>query len=248
MNHKVLWPKERLDVYEAKIEESEKAGSRWELNPGHLTCVASALPLSYDNRTTANPHNPPLWLFVKVFSVKFRGVASVGSISEQSAKVFSLKSRKLSREKTLANFVVLRIFVKVFSVKFRGIVAIGLKPYGHGHCKTFIWHAVQRLLEWSFIYIGNIGTRAVTPCQAMARPFIHLTLSMFVLCGFVLVMVAEEKVYSIIIRKISTYAWMHHILCWYQLTTLSLWAYARKCSVKMIFSQRKKKFSYYVLV
>ena len=42
-----------------------------------------------------------------------------------SAEVFSLESRKLSREKTLANFVVLRIFVKVFSVKFRGIVAIG---------------------------------------------------------------------------------------------------------------------------
>ena len=31
-----------------KIEESEKAGSRWELNPGHLACTTSALPLSYD--------------------------------------------------------------------------------------------------------------------------------------------------------------------------------------------------------
>ena len=80
---KLKWitSKERLDVYEAKIEESEKAGSRWELNPGHLACAASALPLSYDNWTTANPHNPPLWLFVKVFSVKFRGVASIGCIS-----------------------------------------------------------------------------------------------------------------------------------------------------------------------
>ena len=25
-----------IGCYEAKVEESEKAGSRWELNPGHL--------------------------------------------------------------------------------------------------------------------------------------------------------------------------------------------------------------------
>ena len=31
--------------FEAKIEESEKAGSHQELNPGHLACAASALPL-----------------------------------------------------------------------------------------------------------------------------------------------------------------------------------------------------------
>ena len=36
----------------AKIEESEKAGSYQELNPGHLACAASALPLNYNNRTT----------------------------------------------------------------------------------------------------------------------------------------------------------------------------------------------------
>ena len=34
--------KERLDVFEAKIEESEKAGSCWESNTGHLACAASA--------------------------------------------------------------------------------------------------------------------------------------------------------------------------------------------------------------
>ena len=38
--------KTKLDVFEAKIEESEKAGSRRESNPGHLACAASALPLS----------------------------------------------------------------------------------------------------------------------------------------------------------------------------------------------------------
>ena len=34
-----------LDVLWQKIEESEKAGSCQELNPGHLACVASALLL-----------------------------------------------------------------------------------------------------------------------------------------------------------------------------------------------------------
>ena len=32
-------------LYEAKIEESEKAGSHKKLNPRHLACAASALPL-----------------------------------------------------------------------------------------------------------------------------------------------------------------------------------------------------------
>ena len=50
--------KEKFRCYEAQIEESEKTGSRRESNPGHLACAASALPLSYDNRTTTSPHNP----------------------------------------------------------------------------------------------------------------------------------------------------------------------------------------------
>ena len=50
--------KEKFRCYEAKIEESEKAGSHRESKPGHLACAASALPLSYDNRTTTSTHNP----------------------------------------------------------------------------------------------------------------------------------------------------------------------------------------------
>ena len=42
------------------IEESESAGSRWELNTGPLGCPAGALSLSYDNQTTIGLHNP-LW-------------------------------------------------------------------------------------------------------------------------------------------------------------------------------------------
>ena len=38
------WNKEKFRCYEAQIEESEKAGSRRESNPGHLACAASALP------------------------------------------------------------------------------------------------------------------------------------------------------------------------------------------------------------
>ena len=44
--------------FEAKIEESEKAGSHREWNPGHLAWAASALLLSHDNQTTTSPHNP----------------------------------------------------------------------------------------------------------------------------------------------------------------------------------------------
>ena len=52
---------ERLDDFEVKIEESEKAGSHWELNPGHLACAASALPLSYDNRKTTHPQQSSIY-------------------------------------------------------------------------------------------------------------------------------------------------------------------------------------------
>ena len=46
--------------YEAKTEESEKASSCQELDPGHLWLEppCSALPLSHDSWTTTNPHNP----------------------------------------------------------------------------------------------------------------------------------------------------------------------------------------------
>ena len=57
-SHGKQFIKQKFRCYEAKIEESEKAGSRRESNPGHLACAASALPLSYDNRTTTSPHNP----------------------------------------------------------------------------------------------------------------------------------------------------------------------------------------------
>ena len=51
---------ERLDVFEVKIEESEKAGSHWEYNPGHLACAASALPLSYNNWHSPPPPSPTI--------------------------------------------------------------------------------------------------------------------------------------------------------------------------------------------
>ena len=41
--------------------ESNKGGSRWESEPGHLACAASALPLSYNKWTTTSPHNPLIY-------------------------------------------------------------------------------------------------------------------------------------------------------------------------------------------
>ena len=39
-----------------QIEESEKAGSHWELNLGNLACATSTLPLSYHSQTTTSLH------------------------------------------------------------------------------------------------------------------------------------------------------------------------------------------------
>ena len=49
------WNKERSDVFEINTEKSENPSSRWESNLEHLACAASALPLSYNNRTTTGP-------------------------------------------------------------------------------------------------------------------------------------------------------------------------------------------------
>ena len=49
------------------MEESEKPSSRRESNPGHLACAASALTLSYNNRTTTSPHNP-LYVLAQVIT------------------------------------------------------------------------------------------------------------------------------------------------------------------------------------
>ena len=67
----------------AKIEESENAGSRQESNPGHLTCVASALPLS--NIESQSDHeffftkiyfNANLKKFTKIFETKLWSYSS----------------------------------------------------------------------------------------------------------------------------------------------------------------------------
>ena len=49
-----------IRCYKAKIEESEKAGSRRELNPGHRWFEPPVLchALRHDSRTTTNPNNP----------------------------------------------------------------------------------------------------------------------------------------------------------------------------------------------
>ena len=40
-----------------KFRSFDAKWNGWELNPGHLACAASALPLSYDNRITTSHHN-----------------------------------------------------------------------------------------------------------------------------------------------------------------------------------------------
>ena len=50
--------------YEVKTEESEKAGSRRESNPGHLWLEP---PLNHDSRTTTNPHNPLSFIVFTLF-------------------------------------------------------------------------------------------------------------------------------------------------------------------------------------
>ena len=49
------WTHNILDIL--RCEERERAGRHWELNPGHLTHAASALPLSY-KKTTTSPYKP----------------------------------------------------------------------------------------------------------------------------------------------------------------------------------------------
>ena len=58
-------------VVYTKIEESEKAGSRQESNPGYLACAASALSLSCDSWTTGQP--PAL----TILSMYFKGATEM---------------------------------------------------------------------------------------------------------------------------------------------------------------------------
>ena len=55
-----LFPCNLMKDFWDKIEESGKASSHREMNPGQLVSVANVLPLSFDNQTTnhQHPHNP----------------------------------------------------------------------------------------------------------------------------------------------------------------------------------------------
>ena len=54
-----VWEMKEFRCYEMKIEESEKAGSHWELNQGHLWLEPPVLShaLSHNRWTATNPHN-----------------------------------------------------------------------------------------------------------------------------------------------------------------------------------------------
>ena len=41
----LIYPGREFRCFQVKIEESEKADSHWEVNPGHLACACSGLLL-----------------------------------------------------------------------------------------------------------------------------------------------------------------------------------------------------------
>ena len=90
--------KERLDVLEAKIEESEKADSHWESNPGHLVCAISVLPLSYDTRATTSTHNPLAQVVLKCLSLTpgRHSVCAIRIPFGVDRKIFSIREPILS--------------------------------------------------------------------------------------------------------------------------------------------------------
>ena len=75
------WNKENRDVFEPKIEESEKASSHQESNTGHLACS------QYDNQTTMSPHNPLYGLFTSLyFNLKTRQTRQAYRTDKQAGK------------------------------------------------------------------------------------------------------------------------------------------------------------------
>ena len=76
---------------EVKIEESEKAGSHWESNSGHLLLEppCSALPLSYNSRTTNKPHNP-LYVATIFTFLYFRLITFISSMRQDALDTTTL--------------------------------------------------------------------------------------------------------------------------------------------------------------
>ena len=76
-----------------EIQESEKAGSHRE---GHLVCTASALPLSYNNRTTTILRQSSLRARLPVGQTLARGVwpARLYRLYSSLSSIFHLKTSK----------------------------------------------------------------------------------------------------------------------------------------------------------
>ena len=107
------WNKRHIKCYEAKIEESEKAGSYQESNPGHFWLE---LPLSYANRTTTSHHNP-LSIF-RLITSKFLYFQREARCSEQKAHWFAafnassyLTSECLNKRKTAFQYSVPALYI-----------------------------------------------------------------------------------------------------------------------------------------
>ena len=80
----------RYRCYEAKIEGSEKGRQPQEVEPRTpLAWAVSALPLSYSNQTTTNPHNP---LYVHVLYSTGGSSQRCPGLDSQQLPSFSLSS------------------------------------------------------------------------------------------------------------------------------------------------------------
>ena len=86
--------KENWDVFELKIEESEKAVRRQhrESNTGHLACS------QYNNRTTISPHNSLYGLFTSLYFSFKNKTNKTGRQNRQTGRQNRQTGRRTGRE------------------------------------------------------------------------------------------------------------------------------------------------------
>ena len=114
--------------YEVKIEESEKAGSRWESNPGHLWLEP---PLNHDSRTTTNPHNPLSFIVFTLFdSMKIPLLWSIHTVANHDREHKSYYAHDNRKYVPQHTYVVQECTLDVYIVELQSLIKIAYMHLG----------------------------------------------------------------------------------------------------------------------
>ena len=152
------------------VEESEKVGSHWESNPGHLTCAVSTLLLYLPQ---PDNHQPSHWVAARAFQSHLCSMAAQARCSGFNSGPFFFpmwgKMVYTNRARTI-----LRLWGHCSSLAcFQAIVIVQFSDYATPNGKDW---------SWAFFFFGTEQYMFCLSCSTFYHSKLQLLICLYFCC------------------------------------------------------------------